>query len=113
MLHLHDLLWFHTNLWLSHLLDNIKKKKERRNEKYRKQVLAFINNIFSENISDSSLVNQTNHKKSQNLYMSNSLIQESVKHCVNELQKDSDFVIIKTQKHVYDMICVKYEDVKK
>ncbi len=45
--------------------------------------------------------------------MSNSSMQESVKHCVNELQKDSDFMIIKTQRHVYDIIYIKYEDTKK
>ncbi len=113
MLHLHGLLWFHANLRLPHLLDDIKEEKEGRNEEYRRQVLAFIDNVFSEDISDPSLVNQTNRKKSRSLHMPNPSMQESVEHCANELQEDSDFVATKTQRHVCGAVCVKYGDAKK
>ena len=113
MLHLHDFLWFHTNLHLSQLLDNIKENKERENKKYKRQVLAFIDNIFSENISDSSLVKQVTCNKSHILHTSNSSMQKSVKQCANELLQDSDFVTANTQKHICDAVCVKYGNAKK
>ena len=75
-------------------------------------MLAFIDDIFSENISDSSLVKQATHKKSHNLHTSNPSMQQSVKLCAHELWEDSDFVTVKTQKHICGAVCVKYEDAK-
>ncbi len=91
MLHLHGLLWFHANLRLPQLLDDIKEDKEGENEEYKRQVLAFIDDIFSANPS----------------------MQESVEQCANELLQDSDFVAANTQRHICGAVCVKYGNAKK
>jgi len=96
MLHLHGLLWFHANLQLPHLLEDVKDDEGGRNEEYKRQVLAFIDDIFSENISDPSLVKQATHKKSCNLHTLNPSMQQSVELCAHELWEDLNFVAAKT-----------------
>jgi hypothetical protein len=113
MLHLHGLLWFHANLRLPHLLEDIKDVEERRNEEYKRQVLAFIDDIFSETISDPSRVKQSTCNKFRSLRTPNLSMQDSVEHCANELREDSDFVAAKTQKHICGAVCVKYGDAKR
>lgn len=76
-------------------------------------MLAFIDDIFSENISDFSLVKQITCNKSCILHTPNSLMQKSVKQCINKLLQDSDFMTINTQWHIYDAVYVKYDNAKK
>ncbi len=113
MLHLHGLLWFHANLRLPQLLEDVKEVQNGENEDYKRQVLAFIDDIFSENISDPSLVKRTTRNKSRRLHIPNPSMQESVEQCANELQQDSDFVAASTQRHICGAVCVKYGNAKK
>ncbi len=113
MLHLHGFLWFHANLRLPNLLDDLKEDEYSRNEEYRRKVLAFVDDTFSEDISDPSCVKQATRDKSRYLHNPNPSMKESVEQCARELQDDSDSVAAKTQKHVCGAVCVKYGNAEK
>ena len=110
MLHLHGFLWYFANLRLPNLLDDL---RDEDNEEYREQVLAFMDDTFSEDISDPSRVKQVTREKSRRLHTPNPSMLESIEQCARELQEDSDFVAAKTQKHICGAVCVKYGDAKK